>query len=374
MANALKGLWVGEISLVDAPANPGAVHVLFKRKATSMPTIRTTKTAAEGALDRLLTKLGLNKRAPENGADAFDPAVYTDAASSVVDKATDALNVSIASIMADVAVVDKAAAIAKSVAEFRAFTGEGVSDQIEKAMRGVAVATTGENPANPVRKDDTMPTPAEMEATIATMTKRALAAEFEVAKAKMSDKHKSYMADSGMSDDDKGKFVAASADDRDAMMTKAPVKKVDPDASVALTKALSDVTDLQKRLAVFEADREVAAMQKRATEIGVSTSQAETILKASKGDATAFGVVLDMIKAANEQARVGGVFKEFGASGGTTGNTGTAAALVVAKAEELRKADPKLSLIAARVAVRKADTDLAQRERDEERALQRANA
>lgn len=363
--HTLKGLRIHEVSLVDSPANPGAVTLLYKRKEPAVAVADKTKpaqkAASEGALDRLLTRLGIVKRTP---APALDPDTYADAATTSIDKATAALTTSIASILADATVTDKDAAVKKSMAEFRAYLGESVTDQIEKAMGDVALAA-----GEPVveKRETVMPTPEEQ---IATLTKQVGTLMIEVAKAKMSPKHAAFMADGNLNDDEKSKFAACSPEDRDAMMAK-KVKKVDEpgvsgDALVALTKAQSEVVDLQKRIAVFEADKEIADFRKRATSVGLVESQAETLMKASKGDPEAFGKVLEMIKASNAQARSALIFKEFGAVGPAA--AGSARAEVEAQAEVLHKADPKLSLIAARVQVRKANIELAQRERDEERA------
>ena len=419
--HTLKGLRVDEISLVDAPANPGALALLYKRrdqaimdadvlaylkrnfsegerktlassgkalpdgsfpienvsdlhnaikavgrasdpaKAKAHIKTRAKALGAEsalpdtwkrdpGPLDRLLTRLGIGKR---TATDDLDPDLYADAAADAVDKATDALGVSIASILADAAVSDKAAAISKSLAEFRTHLGGEVPGQIEKAMRDVAVA------AGVIEKDDPpMPTIEELVASVAALTKRLEDTEGELAKAKKK-----------LPPDPDGD-AAADADEKkkaDKEKADAMKKALEAGQSVELTKALAETADLQKRLAVFEAEREVNTMKRRAIEIGVPETQAELLLKARQGDPTSFDAVLDIIKAANAQARAGGVFKEFGSAGGGVSGAG-ARGEVEALAQTLVKADPKLSIIAARVAVRKQHPDIAQRERDEERA------
>jgi hypothetical protein len=435
--HTLKGLVVDEISLVDAPANPGAVTLLYKRrdqatmdaevlaylkrnfsddarrslassgaalpdgsfpiedvadlhnaikavgrasdpaKARDHIKARAKTLGAEsalpeawkradlGPLDRLLTRLGIAKRVP---ATEIDPDTYSDAAADAVDKATDALGVSIASILADTAITDKAPAIQKSLAEFRTHLGDAVPDQIEKAMRDVAQA------AGVIEKDDhPMPTIEELSATVEALTKRLADAEAAADVNKMSDKHKAFAAK--LEGDAKAKFAAKTADERDKQIDGAAGKDDndgdEKEKAEKLAKALAHTEALEKRLATFEAEREVNLMKRRAVEIGVGEAQAEVLLKASQGDATAFGAVLDMLKAANAQARVGGVFKEFGSTQG--GGTGAGArGEIEAMAETLTKADPTLSIIQARVAVRKTHTALAQRERDEERAAIRA--
>lgn len=356
----LKGLYVNEISLVDAPANPGAVHLLFKRKDAPMPSESEIAAAAakkakdSGVLERLMTRLGLGKR---DAAGVVDPDTYTDAASAAIDKACLALTESVTSIMADAAVTDKPAAVAKSMSDFRAFTADAAGEQIEKAMRDVALLTKS-------GKDDTV-TDVEQ---IASLKKQLADAQMEVAVSKLSAKHAKHMA--GLTTDAaKASFMAKSPEERDAACAGDDTNKLlDPATAVALTKAQTEIADLNKRILAFEADKEMAVFRKRAGDIGLAEAQAEMLLKASKGDETEFAKLLAVVKSATEAARTGGVFKEFGGSGGA-GAGGEASAEVNSKAETLRKADPKLSLIQARVAVRKSDLPLAQRERDEERAM-----
>lgn len=345
----LKGLKVSEISLVDAPANPGALHVLFKRKDATMATAVKTD---GGALDRLLQRLGIGKKAPA----AVDPDSYMDAAGAKIDAATEALGKSITSILADEKVTDKSAEIAKSLAQFRSYAGDQVGEQIEKAMRDVALATA-------VTKDDAMPTMEEMTASLAEMSKKLADTEAELAKAKKA-------APDPDASDDAAAAAAKKKKDAEAAMAKSSEGAL---FLAELKKSQDEAVELAKRVAVFEAERELEAMKKRATQIGAAEAQAETILKASKGDAKAFEAVLDMVKAANAQARAGAIFKEFGSTGAAAAE-GSAKAEVEALASTMMKADPKLSVIHARVAVRKANAELAQRERDEERAAIRAHA
>jgi hypothetical protein len=118
---------------------------------------------------------------------------------------------------------------------------------------------------------------------------------------------------------------------------------------------------------VFEAKDELAVMAKRATDAGIPAIHAELILKASKGEPESFDKMLALFKAQAAQLKTSVIFKEFGGSSGT-GADGSALAEIEGHAATLIKADPTMSLIAAKVAVRKSQPALAQRERDEERA------
>lgn len=348
--HTLQGLRINEVSLVDAPANPHAFALLFKRKDTVMP--KPAAKASETALERMLTRLGLGKRA--SLAEPPDPDTYGDAAAATVDKATQALATSISSILGDDAVLEKTAAITQSLAEFRAHLGEAMPEQIEKAMRDVALATA-------TRKDDTMPTHDELTATVAELTKQLADSRVALAKAKKAP-----------AEPDPDPDAAADAAEPADPKKKPLFGKQDTPEAVALAKALAETADLHKRVAGFEAERELLAMQKRAVEVGAAPAQAEVLLKASKGDLAAFDTLLGLLKAANAQAKSGALFKEFGAVGGPV--DGSAAAEVESLAQAMIKTTPTLSPILARVQVRKAQPELAQRERNEERATARATA
>lgn len=351
----LKRLTVSEISLVDAPANQGAMHLLFKRKGTPMP-------KELSALDRMLVKLGLAKRGPADDKTP-DPDTYADVASAAIDKATDALNKSIGTILADEKITDKPAEIAKQIAAMRGHVGDEVATQIEKAMRDVAVVSLEKS------GDPNMPTMDELAVQIAALTKRADTAEFELAKSKLSAEVQTYITDSGLAGEDLTKFVKASAADQAQTMKDKPAKKKpDPAADVdpEMKKRDETISELKKSVAKFEAEAELQAMRKRAAEVGLPEAQADIILKASKGDQEAFGKVLELMKAATAQAKTSSLFDEFGSS--RVAKEGSAAAEVAAKAEELRKSDPKMSPMVARSQVIKNNPDLYRRVRQEETA------
>jgi hypothetical protein len=347
-AHTLTGLRISEVSLVDFPANTGATHILYKRKDPPM----TATTKSDGAFAALLTRLGLRKSA----ADRFDPDSYADASADLIGKAQSGLAESLQSILADASVTDKTAAIAKSLDQFGAFVEAGVCETIEKAMSDVAQAVT--------EKGQDMPTADELTAANAELTRRVAKMERELAIAKMSQEHADYASAADMSKEDQDEFAAKTPAERDEHMKKHPIKKSPLPEHVQ--KALDDAVAMRKRLDVLEGERELETMRKRASEIGIGAAHAETILKASQGDPKAFGDVLNLLKAATEQARVGKLFGEFGSAG--SGAPGSAQADVAAAAEVLAKADPKLSVAAARTQIRKSRPDLAQRERNEERA------
>jgi hypothetical protein len=339
-------------------------HVMARAKAlgaeAQIPAEwRTAKTGS--AWDALLTRLGIRKAEPA----PVDPDTYSEAAEADVDAAVAALGKSLETILGDGAVTDKAAAVLKSLGQFRIHVADKVSDHIEKAMRDVALASAAAG--SPRGKEGDMPTLDELNKTITDLTARVTKAEREANIAKLSQAHADYAAASDMDEDDKAKFAAKSPAERDAHMAKNPIKKLDPKLPPEVVEALAKAKETSDRLAVLEGERALSDMRKRAVEIGVGEAQAEVLLKAQAGDKDAIAKVFELLKAANAQAKTGKLFEEFG-SRTPGGPAGSARAEVQAKAEELRKSDGKLTLEIARVNVRKANPDLAQRERDEERA------
>jgi hypothetical protein len=410
--HTLKNLRVHEISLVDSPANPGAIALLFKRKEPPMPAFAEThkiekaddiaaaiaaaakeadqaaarahiiarakalgcedtcpavwrSLKSDGAWDRLLTRLGIRKAA--DTPTTLDPDAYADAAEADLDKALEGLGTAISSILGDAAVTDKAAAITKSLGQFRVHTADKLADHIEKAMRDVALAA-GAGGSSQGGKEGLMPTIEELTKEITTLTARVTKAETEANIAKLSQTHADYAAAADMSEDDKATFAAKTPTERDAHMAKNPIKKSDPKLPPEVVEALAKAKETSDRLAVLEADRALIDMRKRAVDIGVGEAHAEVMLKARTGDQASIDKVFDLVKAANAQAKAGALFSEFGSRGGAGAPDGSARAEVQTKAEELRKSDGKLTLEIARVQVRKNNPDLAQRERAEERA------
>jgi hypothetical protein len=293
-----------------------------------------------GLAATVLAKLGLAKAADFEQAQAvIESGEYANELMEELGEAVCALRSSVCSIMDDEAVADKQAAIGESFDQFKEHVAGLVPGEVEKAMRGAALVAS-----------NTAPSTAEGEPPVTDTTdvaKQLAERDTELAKlreelaiAKMSDPHKAYMA---KMDGDKGKFAAMSADERDAHMAKNPVKK-SADAEAEIAKRL----DLEKRLEAAEAEiakakaaEQRAEFVKMATEAGLTAAAGETIQKAAGGDRDALGKLMQIIKAQHAQIGEGKLYGEFGTARG--GDTTSAEAQVMAKAEELRKADPKLS-------------------------------
>lgn len=208
--------------------------------------------------------------------------------------------------------------------------------------------------------------PADVVAAIAKMAEgfKAATSELAIAKAAMSDDEKEFH-DGLKSDDEREKFRAMSRDER-----KERMKKRD-DLSPVVAKALAENDELKKRLAVLEADKELLSFRKRAVDIGFTEAQGEMLMKAHHGDADALKKLESAIKGLNEQIATGKVFEEFGTAHGADGN---AYGEITAKAEEVRKTNPKLSIAKARAMVIEdpANADLVKRYNAEQLAKRAA--
>lgn len=179
--------------------------------------------------------------------------------------------------------------------------------------------------------------------------------------AKMSDKHKAHM-DNLPNQDAKDKFAAMSADDRDAACAKSSpdIEKALRDGEafrtpegvmVAKAKVGDELFGVLKAsnnarvamaadLAKAKEKDEVADFAKRAEGVGMEPEFGATMRKAYTGDAAAQALLEKRFKALTAQVDAGELFKSFG--NGSTEAAG-AEAEFMAKVEEVKKADPKLS-------------------------------
>jgi hypothetical protein len=289
-----------------------------------------------------------------------------------------ALRQSISSIMLDDAVKDKKAAIDETIAQYVAFVETAVPEEVEKAMRDAVLATAGASGSQDDISKGTTMTDEEKKAAeakdkeLADTQKSLTIAKREIAILKMSDKHQAYMANRGddMSQDEKDKFADMEPAERDAHMEKHPVKdnEVEKRMNAEIAKRDAEVADLKKRLEAREAADALVGYTKRAVELGIGEAHGVTLQKAYSGDKAALDEITKLLAAAQAQAREGGVFKELGTT--ASGNTdATPHDAIMAKAHELRKNDPKLTIeqAYAKAYADPANAEIAKRERAQNR-------
>lgn len=182
--------------------------------------------------------------------------------------------------------------------------------------------------------------------------------------AKLSDKEKTFMAkldDAGKeaflkaAPADKAKQMADDDDSDDAVAKALSAGNAfrTPEGVVITKKAVGNELFLVLKsqndklvsqgadLAKAKEDVAVADFAKRAEGLGFEPAFGATMRKAYTGDATAQAEVEKRMQAMKKQAEEGGLFKSFGGNGG--GNPDGAEGEFVAKIEEVRKDNPKLT-------------------------------
>ncbi len=323
-------------------------------------------------------------------------------------KATDALYRSIISIITDDNAQDKNGLIEQSLQQFADFVSENApTDNGNTLAAGVAAVASG---AGITLKGDRMLSEAIKKALglPATATEDEVLKALEKGKkdkdeaekaaclAKMSDEHKKFMdhPKAKMPDGGKDAFIRMSAADRDKHIEDHPLPETDDEVEKALKsgnafrtpegvvvskravgESVFNVLKAQNATLVAQAEElkkrrdadEERAFAKRATDAGLAEDMGTTLRKAYAGDPAAQKALENQIMALRNQADTGGVFSEIGKA---SHKSGTAEGELWAKADELRKAETKLTREQAfsKVYSDKANADIVKRYRTETNA------
>ncbi len=277
--------------------------------------------------------------------------------------AEQALHESIQSILADATVIDKSAAVAETVAEYNEFIAKDDPMPLPKTEEEMNKLI-----ADAVAKGIKDATPTLLKAATDETDKL----KAEMALLKMSEPHKVFMDKAKLSDEIKKSFIGMDGAARDTFIKANPLP-LDPATEIekAIAKALDPVlaqnAELKKKVDSHENAVAIESFKKRAVAAGLKEEDGETMRKAYSGDAaaqTALEKRFDEVKkAADEAIRVGRVFGEFGT---TKAVAGSPQAALEAKADELRKADPKLTKDQAYTKAFADNPDLAQQVRADE--------
>lgn len=367
----LRNLKIDDVSSVDVGAGRGVRVVLAKRDTGGTPGIDAK--GASAIIERAVREVSKRRKTviepPKNVTkndvlEAVEKAVQVSIEKGAVDfssayeageaaeaagdlmhevyEAVRALDCSIASILGDDEVTDKRAAIETSY------------DQFEAYLETLCPPVGDEDDDKTEKKDMTTPalSPA-VEKIIADAVAKAVGAKqgeiealsSQVAYLKMSKEHQSYH-DSLGSDVDKKKFTSMSEQERDAEMNKTKKRwEEDP-----IYKSLqAENLALKKRLDDMDAARDLDVAKADAKAMGLTQKDAgEVLMKSRRGDREAHkileGYMLNLAKRQQALEETSVVFKEFGTARGDTGEAGSSAHdEFMAKAAELRKADPKLT-------------------------------
>jgi hypothetical protein len=257
-----------------------------------------------------------------------------------VSKAGDALRKSITSILGDKDVINKGEALDTSVQQF--------VDYVTKTAPGAIAATVlAANPGGDIEKEDTVSKEltdqvAKLGTDLAAATLLITKQADQLALLSMSDLEKAYVAKNNLSEADALAFAKLDDVAKKAKMTPpASGNDDDEDDSPAMKKLRGENDEMKKRVVDLELRDSISKFAKRAVELGMPEAQGEVLRKAHSGDVSAIGELEGLLKAANAQIAEGGLFSEFGSKISKGG--GTAMTALTAKADELRKSDPKLT-------------------------------
>lgn len=210
-----------------------------------------------------------------------------------------------------------------------------------------------------------------------TVTK--LQKDLEIEKADYTDAEEAYLRKESLYDAEEDEKPELSDDEKKRRSRKKAfrlanhteraniMKSAEPPLPAHIQKVMDEIAVLKEQNARLMQSVGLEGFKKQATENGLPETEAETLQKAYGGDKTAIDKLLGFAKSAIAAARVGGVFKEFGSSTGSI--TDDPYDALVAKAEELRKHDPKLTPAAAFAKVYEdpSNIELVRKERDKNR-------
>jgi cell division protein FtsB len=355
MPQDLTDLVIKEISLVDDGANPGAhVEIVKSRQGdggTVLDAIRQSPLFASivkgvYAADKQDAKT-FNEALAE-----IDAMRRADEKISAIWRLYDAFMTSLRSIVADKAIDNKKAAIRESAEQFKAALTELAPQIVEKALSG-GVPDDPDAPATAAAfLQETIMNLEELtksleaaEAKLTELEKRATDAEAEVKKLK---------DDNAAKDAEIAKLKTPAPTEEDLVKAlPESVRKMVQDSQKQAADALAEVEKMKTQAETTE-----AIAKARTYGIGDAAVLGPIMLRIAKGkstaeDATAIEAVL---KAAAAQAKVSPLFKSQGNGGDENG--GDPEALLKAKAEEIRKANPKLSFAQAYTQATEENPDL----------------
>lgn len=391
-------------------------HIMARAKAlgaTDMIPDDWKAKKRDGLIAKLAEFFHINKDASDGDARDFAE-VYAgiearEVASDMledVDEAVCALRITVNEIMCDEETTDKAAAIEESFQQFREHMAGLMPDELEKfasaivakaLTAGSAGTTDNEGVTMSVDLKKALGLPADAkDADVEKMLGEVVeGAAFGAAVEKMSAKHTAFMNNdkAKMPSGGKKAFASMSPDERDAHMSKNPVEDEEEAKKRAAAQdevlKLSDGSEVRKsavgaatfdvlkrqeaRIAEGEDIRKRGEIAKRVeplVNIGKADEIATLLHGIGKHDAKLAESVETMFKALNERIAKGKLFEEAG-----SGQSGVTSAMkaITAKAEELRKADPKLTIEKARMRVRAEHPELAKAESQEQEEQQRRN-
>lgn len=367
MAKKLTRLRIDEVSSVDRGAGEGVKILLMKRGETAKD--KPMGTNLVNIFSRLFSGSGGGNN------------------TVIIDKALEGLAESVGTIVTDAANPEELSTglantfgqfgdhLKKTLAAGTAVAkkeGQEMDLAVLKKALGLADTATEADVTNEIAKNVASTT--TLAADMKKMNHELAMSKADFTAAELAFSKASYDAeeDDEMGDGDpkgngkpsrKKDFRLASHAERNAIM-----KAAEPPLPAHIQKIMLDNVAMAKRVAELEAGGNLVEMTKKAVELGLPETEAATLAKAYAGDKEAIEKLMTVTKSALAAARAGGVFKEFGTSGGT-GVAETAVDQLNALAKDLQKRETALSFPQAFTKVYEdpSNSEIVKRERAENR-------
>lgn len=282
---------------------------------------------------------------------------------SEICEAVGSLRTSVCSIMGDDAIADKQAAIETTFEQFKQHIQGVVPEGVEQAMAAAGLVAAGFsiNPQGSISKEDggmADEVNKELEAAQATIetqkgeieTMKAAVAKMEgdLAVAKLDADEVAYATEKKLTPEQLREFAEKDKESRKKAMTSDPVAKAE--LPEAVRKQLAEGQEALALVNKMQDEAALAAVIKRVGDAGVDEPTAKTLHAVAKVAPEHAAELEKSIVALTAQVKAAGLFKEIGKGGDATtkaleaGHGGASGhGQLMAKAEELRKADPKLT-------------------------------
>lgn len=393
MPNALKHLRIGEVSLVDAGANPGANVLIWKRRDGPPQPSGDPPVKKHGGkpslLQRVLKTLGLIIEVPEETPNTFTEELeernewrqWEKVESEVWTIVYAMQDVLLDAIKSDLAAADKQTLIDQSLEQFTSAVTQAVSawitgEPVNKAGRAIA----GHRMARLRQAKDLLrqvineaepPQPGDGQNNVGKKGDEGQVTQ-QIDKSKLPPEVQAYIEDlekKAAAGEPASGGAPQGADEDILKNLPESVRKVVEDARKEAAEARKQAEDAQS---VAKAEREARVMAeftKRAEALTHLPAKPEDFAKVLKSlheaAPEAFAAVEKVLQGANEALKQSDLFREVGKGGSGTG--GSAMAEIEAVAAELQKADPQLTREQAIEKVMNQRPDLVKKYREEVR-------
>lgn len=340
------------IRAVGRSKNPGKTrrHIISRARALGMSDkIPEEWKGGKGFLKRLFKALGKpTPKDPDGDGDddtTLDPEKNPDVLQDI-EEGTLRLKKSVESILGDASLepAQKQGLLDETFKQYGEHVSGVVPEAVAKAISAAGLIVKREESGT--GKDGNMAdgkdkkTPEQMQEDCEKLQK-ALAFE------RLPDAHKAFAK--GWDEAAQAAWVAKSADDREKAMEEDKKKKEEDmkkNLSPDLVAKLARMDGMEAQLVALQKKEELTAFVAKAADIGLP-GKGEVLQKAYGGDKAALDDLCSMLKAAVAQVQAAGLFREFGSSVGKSDENATAYDKIMAKAEDLRKQDPKLTVAKA---------------------------